>query len=239
KMALRAGRSTGTQWDDANVGYYSLATGYNTTASGDYSTAMGYNFTNPNHYSLGIGYQDLDILLNPDGVSYINGGYLGLGTTTPDYRLTLPNNADNSGKGIANAWPTYSSIRWKKNIRLIDNALEKVKRLRGVYYDWKESDVHDIGLIAEEVGEVIPEVVDYEENGTDAKGLDYSRLVALLVEAIKNQQTQMEDQQESIKNQQTQMENQQESMKNQQTQMEDSQERILALEQKIKELEKK
>ncbi|MEW6481913.1 MAG: hypothetical protein AB1397_02760 [bacterium] len=55
-----------------------------------------------------------------------------------------------------------------------------------------ENGKKDIGLIAEEVGEVIPEVVSYEENGRDASGLDYSRLVALLIEAVKAQQEKFE-----------------------------------------------
>ena len=44
---------------------------------------------------------------------------------------------------------------------------------------------HDVGMIAEEVGEVLPEIVGYEENGRDATGMDYSRLTPLLVEAVK------------------------------------------------------
>ena len=47
-------------------------------------------------------------------------------------------------------------------------------------------------MIAEEVGEVIPEIVDYEENGVDARSMDYARLVALLIEAVKEQQGQIE-----------------------------------------------
>ncbi|MDH4035226.1 MAG: tail fiber domain-containing protein, partial [candidate division Zixibacteria bacterium] len=64
-------------------------------------------------------------------------------------------------------------------------ALVTVGKLRGVEYDWKADGKHDIGLIAEEVGEVIPEVVAYEENGSDARSVDYARLVALLIEAVK------------------------------------------------------
>ena len=71
--------------------------------------------------------------------------------------------------------------------------MEKVKNLRGVYFDWKADGKHDIGMIAEEVGKVIPEVVTYEENGKDAKSLDYARLVSVLVEAIKEQQKQIEE----------------------------------------------
>jgi hypothetical protein len=89
---------------------------------------------------------------------------------------------------IADAWTVYSSRRWKKNIQPLGDALEKVKRLRGVTYDWKANDRHDIGLIAEEVGEVFPEVVAFEQNGVDAQSVDYARLVAVLIEAIKEQQ---------------------------------------------------
>ena len=111
-------------------------------------------------------------------------GYLGF-DVFPSYRITLPNLAGPIGRGLANAWYTYSSRRWKENIRPIDNALAKVERLRGVYYDWKEGKSHDIGLIAEEVGEVVPEVVTYEKDGKDAQSLDYARLTPLLVEAVK------------------------------------------------------
>ncbi len=93
---------------------------------------------------------------------------------------------------IANEWNTFSSIRWKENIKPIDNALDKVKKLQGVYFDWKQTKKHDVGLIAEEVGKVIPEVVDFEEDGKYAKGLDYAKLVSVLIEAIKEQQRQIE-----------------------------------------------
>ncbi len=114
-------------------------------------------------------------------------GYVGLGVTDPNYRLELPNTDDAAGQARANAWKTYSSERWKRNIETIENAMDKVRQLRGVSFDWTESGSHDIGLIAEEVGRVIPEIVDYEANGTDAKSLAYDRLVALLIEALKEQ----------------------------------------------------
>jgi len=119
-----------------------------------------------------------------------NAGNIGIATTNPTRILTVQQNSFTDP--IADAWTTYSSRRWKTNIKTIEGALEKVQRLRGVYYDRKETGKHDIGLIAEEVGEVIPEVVAYEENGTDAASVDYPRLVALLIEAIKAQQKQIE-----------------------------------------------
>ncbi len=106
--------------------------------------------------------------------------------------ITLPNIVNPSGRALAQAWATYSSRRWKNNIRTIEGALDKVQRLRGVTYDSKDGGVHCVGLIAEEVGEVLPEVVQYEENGVDAQSMDYARLTALLIEAVKEQQKHIE-----------------------------------------------
>jgi hypothetical protein len=92
---------------------------------------------------------------------------------------------------VADAWTTYSSRRWKRDIEPIEGSLDKVMNLRGVSFKWKDGGKEDIGLIAEEVAEVIPEVVAFEENGEDAQSVDYSRLVALLIEATKEQQKQI------------------------------------------------
>jgi hypothetical protein len=111
---------------------------------------------------------------------------VGIGTSNPAEQLHVIGNA------LADAYLTPSSRRWKENIAPIEGALDKVQRLRGVSYDWKADGRHDIGLIAEEVGEVIPGVVAYEANAVDARSVDYARLVAVLIEAIKEQQQQIE-----------------------------------------------
>jgi hypothetical protein len=86
-----------------------------------------------------------------------------------------------------------SSIRWKRNVKDIDNALDKVIKLKGVYFDWDEEHggQHDMGFIAEEVGKVIPEVVAYEPDGVYATGVDYGAITPMLVQAIKEQQEQI------------------------------------------------
>jgi hypothetical protein len=98
---------------------------------------------------------------------------------------------DAAGSGVYNA---SSSRRWKRNVATIDKALNKVLKLRGVTFDWdeKHGGRHSIGFIAEDVGQVIPEVVQYEKNGVDAMGMDYSKVTAVLVEAVKEQQAQIE-----------------------------------------------
>jgi hypothetical protein len=85
-----------------------------------------------------------------------------------------------------------SSRRWKTDIQTIDSPLQLVDQLRGVRYTWEEDGRDDIGLIAEEVGEVVPEVVTYEDNGVDARTVNYGRLVGVLVESIKQQQREIE-----------------------------------------------
>jgi hypothetical protein len=88
-----------------------------------------------------------------------------------------------------------SDKRHKNNIQTIPNALEKVLKLNGVTWEWND-DVHEVtkstpktGLIAQEVQEVLPEVVKTRDDGFLA--LDYSKMMGLMVEAIKEQQTQI------------------------------------------------
>ncbi len=76
----------------------------------------------------------------------------------------------------------FSSRRWKTDIRPLERSLSLVQKLQGVRYRWKASGDPDIGLIAEEVGEVLPEVVQYADNGEDARSVQYARLVAVLIE---------------------------------------------------------
>jgi hypothetical protein len=88
----------------------------------------------------------------------------------------------------------YSDARVKTNIKPIDSSLEKVLKLTGVTYN--RTDLEDkstkIGFIAQEVKEVLPEVVSYNEE-QDRYGVSYGNVTALLVEAIKEQQTQIEE----------------------------------------------
>jgi len=115
-------------------------------------------------------------------------------TATPTFgNLTI--NGTITATGDITAYFT-SDKRHKNNIQLIPNALEKVSKLNGVTWEWND-DVNEVtkstpktGLIAQEVQEVLPQVVVERENGY--LGLDYSKMMGLLVEAIKEQQIQIE-----------------------------------------------
>ena len=83
-----------------------------------------------------------------------------------------------------------SDRRLKDNIKPIENACEKVQKLTGYEFDWNENqnvyEGHDIGVVAQEVEEVFPEVVEDRSNGY--KGVKYEKLVAVLIEANKELQ---------------------------------------------------
>ncbi len=197
-----------------NTAVGTLACSSNTTGSD--LNCMGYNSDvagNNLNNATAIGAHALVTVSNAvvlGSVAGVNGATatarIGIGTTSPTNLLTLGQGA---GPSIADGWATYSSRRWKTNIQPLHDALGMIERLQGVSYDLKDSGKHEIGVIAEEVGKVVPEVVSYEENGKDARGVDYSRLTALLIEATKEQQALIRHQQKLIGAQQTQIRNQQ------------------------------
>jgi len=139
-------------------------------------------------------------------IRVLSGGDVGIGVS-PSYKL------DVNGNIHATAFPTSSDIRFKKNITPLENSLEKIKKLQGVKYEWNEfvNSVRDgyklnvpiIGLIAQDVEKIVPEVVDLwklSEDCQDARSIDYPRLTPLLIEAIKEQQIIIENQNQKIEN---------------------------------------
>ncbi|MGO9272413.1 MAG: tail fiber domain-containing protein [Terriglobia bacterium] len=116
-------------------------------------------------------------------------------------------------------------------------ALGKVERLRGVSYTYTANGKHDIGMIAEEVGKVVPEVVNYEENGKDARGIDYARLTALLVEAVKEQQKEVQQQQAQVRQQHRQIQQQRSMVQQQEKQIRQQKDEIRTLQARVQRLE--
>lgn len=133
-------------------------------------------------------FQIIDRTANSGRIRIATNGYVGIGVTPGSYRLELPNTASGEGRGFANQWVAGSSIRWKENIRPIESALDKVLRLEGVRFTWKADygGTEDIGFIAEDVAKILPDIVNMEPGGQFASGLDYGRVVPVLVEAMKD-----------------------------------------------------
>jgi hypothetical protein len=120
-------------------------------------------------------------------------GHIGIKTTNPTADLHVSGSICYTG-----SIGTCSDLRYKSNVSSLPNALERVSRLRGVSFDWKRDDYPEhrfsgnpqIGLIAQEVIEIVPEIVSEDDNGY--YNIDYSKLTPLLIEAIKQQQEQIE-----------------------------------------------
>jgi hypothetical protein len=81
-----------------------------------------------------------------------------------------------------------SALRYKENVQDLEDT-SKVMQLRPVTFDWKKDQKHDIGLIAEEVAELYPELV--ETNG-DITGVKYTKLTALLIKTVQEQNARIE-----------------------------------------------
>lgn len=129
----------------------------------------------------------------------------GAGYTTYSANQTLNNNSNVHFEGLMvgqTSGATANTIRcvgdivayyssdeqFKDNIETLEGALDKIKAIRGVRFDWNDKqDVyegHDIGVVAQEVEAVLPELVHHREHN-DSKAVDYVKLTAVLIEAVK------------------------------------------------------
>ena len=117
--------------------------------------------------------------------------YDGSGFTS---RFEFMTNGDFKAGGDIIAYKS-SDKRLKDNVKTTPNALEKIQSIGGYEFDWNDSQEtykgHDVGVIAQEIEEVLPEAVTTRDSGY--KGVQYEKLVPLLIEAIKDQQKQIDE----------------------------------------------
>ena len=104
-----------------------------------------------------------------------------------------------SGIGTANEFDALSDINYKKNIKTVENGLDKIVSLRGVSYDWKQSDRPSYGVIAQELEEVLPELV-HGGFGDDPKTVNYNGIIGVMIESIKELKQEVETLKKIINN---------------------------------------
>ena len=152
---------------------------------------------------------------NVAGTGITVSGATGAVTISIPQAITTSSNVQFGGVGVGTAGATnevratgevtafYSSdARLKENVTPITNALEKLSQIRGVEFDWTQSHIdsrggedgyfvrrHDVGVIAQEVEAVLPEVVADREDGF--KAVKYEKMIPLLIEAIKELQAEV------------------------------------------------
>ena len=172
---------------------------------------IGGNSANSNPiYTIGSAYNPTDTSLSGMyGIGYAHPNFWGSGKTSSwglyvaaggTFVVTL-------GEGSTSIWAAndivaYSDIRVKDNIEVIENALDKIKAIRGVTFTRKDAleedkDRRHAGVIAQEVMKVLPEVVTGTEE--DKYSVAYGNMAGLFIEAIKEQQTQIEELKQLVK----------------------------------------
>jgi hypothetical protein len=128
--------------------------------------------------------------INTTGIVYTPPtGNLGIGTTNPTSRLTVSGNVFVSGIITATDFDSASDIRLKENIQKIDNPIDKIIRIEGVTFDWKSNNKSSMGVIAQNIEKVLPELV----NGGESKTVNYNGIIGLLIECVKTQQEQIDE----------------------------------------------
>jgi hypothetical protein len=117
------------------------------------------------------------------------GGNIGLGTTNPTSKLHVIGDTVISGIITCRDLNSTSDVNLKENIQSIENPIDIVNDLRGVRFEWKENHNPSFGVIAQELEQVLPELV----NGDNPKTVNYNGLIGVLIEAVKEQQKQINE----------------------------------------------
>lgn len=189
-------------------GSMSTAMGYGTVASGSNSTAMGHGSEASHVTSTAIGYYS-----TASGFASIAMGYRAKAVGGNSFAIHL--NSDFSAPEVGDrifrisgasliggntAWANFSDLRLKKDIEQLhpEGNLAKLLQLNGVRFKWKDNDnILNLGFIAQEVLPIVPESVRYDELN-DIYSMEYTALIPILVEGIKEQQKIIEAQQKQI-----------------------------------------
>jgi len=149
----------------------------------DNEIVIGYNAIGNGSNSVTLG--------NDDITTTILKGSVGIGTSTLAGKLTV------DGSVFATGYYHSSDIRLKENVKSLTNVLVKIKRLKPVEFSWKNNGEVSQGFIAQELEQVLPELVHTSpENGL--KSVEYANLTAILTAGIQEQAKKIEQLQTEI-----------------------------------------
>jgi hypothetical protein len=192
--SLTSGQNNTTIGNSSNAfGFYTVTNTYLETAFGRYNKSLGSSSSGwtetESIFEIGNGTSES---ARSNAVLVLKNGNtgIGLGTNAPQSLFEVGIAGDGS-YARANAWNTFSDERLKTKITKIENAILILDSLNGYYYFWKNDadKSRQIGVIAQEVEKVLPEIVKQDTKGI--KSVDYAKLTAVLIEAVKEQQTEI------------------------------------------------
>ncbi len=166
---------------------------------------VGIGITNPSYRLSVVGDINFTGSLYQNGTLFTSGGgssqwvttsvgintlsNVGVGTTNPTSKLTVTGDGRFTGIVTAANFNSSSDINLKENIHTVENSLETIQSLRGVSFDWKESGKKSYGVIAQELEEILPELVSSGE----IKTVNYNGIIGVLIEAVKELKREIED----------------------------------------------
>ncbi|HMP91284.1 MAG TPA: tail fiber domain-containing protein [Phnomibacter sp.] len=202
--AVAMGRNTEAR------GLGSVALGYGTLAKSMGEVAVGlfntdYTATGPNSwvatdrvFSIGNGTSATN---RSNAWTVLKNGFIGMGVTNPQYRIDIPNETGVAGVARSRGWDTYSDARVKTELKPLPYGIETLLMLNPVQYLQHSSLVpqryamdakgqYSIGFIAQQVAGIVPEAVvapQHEQSGLWS--LEYEKLIPVLVNAFKQQQS--------------------------------------------------
>ena len=125
---------------------------------------------------------------------------VGIGTTIPIKNLEVIGDSSFTGSSLITGnlkvtgittsqdFDSLSDARLKENVETVSGALETVSQLRGVKFNWKESKQNSYGVIAQELEEILPDLV----HGSDTRTVNYNGIIAILIESIKELKQEVE-----------------------------------------------
>ena len=192
-------------------GFFSLSTNVGNTNSAAISYFLNSGLSGETNFGCNAGIPDMT-LFNSGSTSNFTVGGAGLYvrynlSVDGQFRFGTVSGSGvavyrNAGTGILSV--TSSDERLKQNITPIQNSLDIITNLRGVYFNWKDNEdfnsgdeTRQIGMIAQEVEEFLPEAVTLNGN-KDYKTIRYSEMIGLLIEGIKEQNTLIQNLQSEI-----------------------------------------
>jgi len=163
------------------TGLMSSANGYQTTAYLTNQRNRIWSFGNADGYGLSY-FQGTSGRGSTDSIGFHFGTASDAGS-----QFVMQSNGTFIATGELTA---YSDAKVKTNVKTIENALDIVTKMRGVTFDRIQDGKASVGVIAQEVKEVLPQVVNYDEQA-DIHSVAYGNIVGVLIEAIKAQQVQI------------------------------------------------
>ena len=124
------------------------------------------------------------------------------GTATIDTSITVGSGVTITTNGItvvgvitSTDFNSTSDLSLKTNIQTIPNPIDKILQINGVTFNWRENNKPSVGIIAQEIEKIFPELVQGENPNT----VNYNGLIGLLIEAVKEQQTEINNLKDKLK----------------------------------------